>query len=109
MRRLVMQAGEARLRDLLTVQRCDALAHAPAYRGRVQACDRLEALARELLSQPPCFTVKDLAIDGNDLLALGVPRGPELGRTLNALLEAVLDGRVPNEREALLGEVGGKK
>ncbi len=108
-RKLIGKLGEEDFFRLLALKRADALAHHPDYRGRTAACDRLEALARELLSQPPCFTVKDLAIDGNDLLALGIPRGPELGRTLNALLEAVLDGRAPNEREALLGEVGGKK
>ena len=58
--------------------------------------------ARELLAQPPCFTVKDLAVNGSDLLALGFPRGPEIGKTLNALLEAVLSGELPNEREKLL-------
>ena len=108
-RKLIGKLGEEDFFRLLALKRADALAHHPDYRGRTAACDRLEALARELLSQPPCFTVKDLAIDGNDLLALGIPRGPELGRTLNALLEAVLDGRAPNEREALLGEVGRKK
>lgn len=36
-------------------------------------------------------------------MALGVPAGPEVGRLLNRLLEAVLDGQCPPEREALLG------
>ena len=85
-------------------KRADSLAHHPDYRGRVAACDRLAALARELLDQAPCFTVRDLAINGNDLLALGVPKGPEIGKILDALLEAVLAGRFPNEREKLLAE-----
>ena len=101
-RRLIGKLGEEDFFRLLDLKRADALAHHPDYRGRTVACDRMEALARELLAQPPCFTVKDLAIDGNDLLALGFPRGPEIGRTLNALLEAVLSGELPNRREALL-------
>ncbi|MBQ2203845.1 MAG: tRNA nucleotidyltransferase, partial [Oscillospiraceae bacterium] len=46
--------------------------------------------------------VKDLAVNGRDLIALGIPEGPAVGRTLNALLEAVLGEEVPNERDALL-------
>ena len=101
-RRLIGRLGAEDFFRLLDLKRADALAHHPDYRGRTEACDRLEALARELLTQPPCFTVRDLAIDGKDLLALGIPEGPEIGRTLNALLEAVLSGELPNQREKLL-------
>jgi tRNA nucleotidyltransferase (CCA-adding enzyme) len=62
----------------------------------------VEALARELLAEQACFRVKDLAVNGCDLIALGIPEGPAVGRTLNALLEAVLGEEVPNERDALL-------
>lgn len=48
-----------------------------------------------------CLTVKDLAVNGNDLLALGY-QGKAIGETLNALLEGVLDETLPNERQALL-------
>ena len=103
-RKLIGKLGEEDFFRLLDLKRADALAHHPDYRGRTAACDRMEALARELLAQPPCFTAKDLAVNGNDLLALGFPRGPELGKALNALLEKVLSGELPNEREALLAE-----
>ena len=103
-RKLIGKLGEEDFFRLLALKRADSLAHHPDYRGRVAACDRMEALARELLTRPPCFTVKDLAINGNDLLALGMPRGPEIGKTLAALLEQVLCGDLPNERETLLRE-----
>ena len=45
--------------------------------------------------------MKDLAVNGNDLLALGY-QGKAIGETLNALLEGVLDETLPNERQALL-------
>ena len=45
--------------------------------------------------------MKDLAVNGNDLLALGY-QGKSIGETLNALLEGVLDETLPNERQALL-------
>jgi len=66
--------------------------------------DRTEALLEEILSEDACLTVKDLAIDGKDLMDLGFAPGPELGNCLSALLEQVLDEKIPNEREALLQE-----
>src|SRR5699024_2653133 len=57
---------------------------------------------QELLQEPPAFTLRDLAIGGKDLLALGYTPGPQLGKTLNALLEQVQQEQLPNERQALL-------
>lgn len=52
-----------------------------------------------------CWNRSRLAVNGSDLLRAGVPRGPEVGRVLDALLEDVISGRVPNEREALLRRI----
>ncbi|MCL2811427.1 MAG: CCA tRNA nucleotidyltransferase [Clostridia bacterium] len=59
------------------------------------------AALEALLNENPCYSVAHLAVKGADLLALGL-RGPEVGRTLEALLDAVIEGRVENRREALL-------
>ena len=48
-----------------------------------------------------CFSLRQLAVNGNDLLGLGLS-GPEIGRALQRLLEQVMDGRLPNDRDALL-------
>ena len=58
-------------------------------------------LARAAAQHPP-LTLGDLAINGRDLTAVGLPAGVELGRTLNALHRRVLLGELPNERGALL-------
>ena len=55
-----------------------------------------------VLAEGQCFTLRDLAVSGRDLLALGIPSGPGLGRLLSLLLDQVLDGTLPNERDALL-------
>lgn len=49
-----------------------------------------------------CFSLKDLAINGNDLIQLGYERGKSIGMMLNYLLEMVIDGIVINEKESLL-------
>ena len=101
-RKLIGKLGEEDFFRLLDLKRADALAHHPDYRGRTAACDRIGALARELLAQKAVFSLKNLAVNGSDLLELGFPRGPILGQTLNALLEAVLAGDLPNEKPVLL-------
>ena len=54
-----------------------------------------------LLAEQPCFTLKDLAVNGRDLQAEGL-RGKEIGETLQRLLEAVMDGTLENTRDVLL-------
>ncbi|MDO4744954.1 MAG: CCA tRNA nucleotidyltransferase [Bacillota bacterium] len=56
----------------------------------------------DILAQEQCFSLKDLAVGGNDIIALGVQPGPEVGRILAELLEAVIEGECENEKEALL-------
>ena len=65
---------------------------------------RLRALLSQIREEKDCLSVRDLAVNGHDLMDLGIS-GKDVGRTLNALLEQVLDERLPNEREALLGAV----
>ena len=49
-----------------------------------------------------CYRIKDLAVSGENLLSIGVLPGPQIGITLNRLLEAVMDGVCPNQKEDLL-------
>ena len=56
---------------------------------------------KEIQTENSCLSLKDLAVRGGDLMALGY-RGQAIGECLRDILEAVLDERVPNEREALL-------
>ena len=99
--RAARQLGEDTLRQLLAVKRADNRAQSPLCRGRAADIDRAEAILDDLLARQSCFSLRELAVRGNDLTALGL-RGPAVGETLQKLLDAVLDGSVPNERPALL-------
>ena len=99
--RAVHQLGEDTFRRLLAVKRADNLAQHPDYRGRLTEIDRAEDILNALLARQACFSLRDLAVDGGDMLALGL-RGPAVGRALDALLAQVLDGALPNDRDALL-------
>ena len=57
-----------------------------------------------LLAGDACFSLKQLAVNGRDLLALGLS-GPAVGKALEDLLEKAVDGVLPNDRETLLEHV----
>ena len=102
-RRWLGRLGEEGLRDLLALEWGDTLAHAPADRpGRLARLAEWEALADRVIGEKECLSLRDLAVKGEDLLALGFSAGPELGKALRALLDAVVEGELPNEREALM-------
>ena len=101
--RAARQLGEETLRQLLAVKRADNRAQSPLCRGRAADIDRAEAILDDLLARQSCFSLRELAVRGNDLTALGL-RGPAVGEALQKLLDAVMDGSVPNERPALLAQ-----
>ena len=100
-RRALRELGETDLRRLLAVKRADNLAQAPEYHGIQEEIDKAEQIMDHLLAEDACFSLKQLAVSGRDLMVLGV-RGPAVGAGLNQLLDAVVDGRVENAKQALL-------
>ena len=100
-RRRLRQLGEETVRLLLEVKREDNLAQAPAYRDRQRLIGQWEALLDMVLAEESCFSLRQLAVKGGDLTALGAA-GPRVGEVLEALLDRVVDGELPNERGALL-------
>ena len=103
-RRWIARYGRDNVRLLLEVKRCDCLAHVdtPKTRARYNNLMEMTRLIRECLETERCFSVRDLPVKGGDVMALGVPAGPQVGRILDGLLDDVLDGACPPEREALL-------
>lgn len=100
-RRNLARYGEETLRLLLEVKRADNLAQAEAYRDRQALIRQWEDLLALVLAEGACFSLRQLAVKGNDLTALGL-RGPAVGRALEELLELVIDEKLPNERGMLL-------
>jgi tRNA nucleotidyltransferase (CCA-adding enzyme) len=108
-RRFLRRNGDELAFDLIDHKRADLL----GKRGRdgepppVEEIERLarfrEVVERER-SNP--HRLRDLAIDGNDLIELGFKAGPRLGRILNELLDEVVEEPALNTREHLLAEAG---
>ena len=90
--------------DLHTVQRLAALGAAMEPERAADFAAQAE-LAAQLDADGVCCRVSQLAVNGRDLMAAGIPAGPGLRRTLEALLDAVVRGQLPNERQCLLDAV----
>ena len=87
--------------ELPTIQRLTALCSA-RHPEQAEAFAALRVETEQLTAENACCRVSQLAVNGRDLMAAGVRPGPGLRQVLNALLEAVITGQTPNEKDALL-------
>ena len=87
--------------NLCTVQRLAALGTA-LQPERSADFAALSELAEQLDADGVCCRVSQLAVNGRDLMAAGVPAGPGIRKVLEALLDGVIREEYPNERQALL-------
>lgn len=76
-------------------------------RDRLAELNVIRAKAERILAERQCLTLKDLAVNGRDVIAAGIGPGPEVGRVLERLLDRVLSGEIPNKRKVLLGLIDG--
>ena len=102
-RRLLSRHGMERMERLLDFQAADLGGKGTdAPDASLRELEQLRGLLRTLAEKEGALTLKTLAVKGADLMERGMKPGPQLGKTLNALLEKVLAGELPNEKEALL-------
>ena len=100
-------AGEVAIRRLLgryglcTVERLCALC-AALHPQNAPDCALAAQRARQLEADGVCCRVSQLAVNGRDLMAAGIPAGPALRRVLEALLDGVIRAEYPNEKPVLL-------
>lgn len=102
-KRWLNKIGEEQFRRLLNVRRADIKAQAyTEQESRLQKIDNIEYILEEVLQKDECFSLKDLAVNGKDLIEIGYKPGKEIGEVLNNLLDSVISGEYINEKEKLL-------
>ncbi len=104
-KRVLNKLGEAGFSQLLELKTADNMAQAPEYSFRREHYSHLKEIYEKIIGEKSCFSVKDLEIDGNDVMEAGIKQGPEVGRILDRLLDDVIEGRISNEREELVAEI----
>nr|WP_236945921.1 hypothetical protein [Enterocloster clostridioformis] len=92
---------------MLKIRRCDVSGQNPVCLAeRLARIDRLEVLLDEAVEQNGQFHIKDLDIDGSELIQIGYTPGSAIGSTLSKLADQVVEGIMENKRDILLGEAG---
>ncbi len=87
---------------LCDLKRADALSQAPQCYGRVELAESLARKMEEIVASDDAYSLKQLAIDGKDVMTLGIEAGPRVGEILQSALDAVIDGAIPNDRTSLI-------
>ncbi|MBR5516948.1 MAG: CCA tRNA nucleotidyltransferase [Firmicutes bacterium] len=88
--------------DLVLLKRADNMAQNPELAIRQEYLDQVVAVAEDIIAESQCFSLKDLAVNGRDLIEAGHRPGKELGHVLDQLLEQVLEDKLPNDKAKLL-------
>ena len=86
--------------DLLDLQQADFCSK--GTKEETDRFDQIRGLIREIQAEDACLTVKDLAINGNDLIAIGFTPGPGIRKCLESLLDAVQEDIITNTKDSLL-------
>lgn len=98
--------GEDRYPYLFVFKRADILAQSDYQRAEKLAyVDGYQKLYEQIMEEENCLSLKDLAVNGSDLIAMGIKPGKEIGVILKGLLEEVLEDPEKNEKEYLLSRV----
>lgn len=101
-KRVLNKLSEEQFFNLMALKRADNFGQSPLHRERQKHYDKLEEIAGEIIEQEQCFSLKDLCVNGSDLISIGFKPGNEIGEMLKFLLEEVIDGKIENERQKLL-------
>lgn len=100
--RYLNQLGADDFRLLLKVKEADTKAQLSVDSKALEELAEAEKILNDILQSGLCYSLKGLAINGADLIKLGIPEGAEIGKTLSFLLNAVMDGKCPNHNAELI-------
>ncbi len=103
LKHVMSEIGEENVRLLLKVQRADIMAQSEyKQKEKLKKLDNASNVFEKILEENDCYTLKQLAINGNDLINIGISDGREIGKILNLILSLVIDEKIENTKPALL-------
>jgi len=107
LRRQISRLGWETAEGLLELQQADMGSKGTGKPEELAHFDTIRELMAQIRAENACLTLKDLAVNGHDLMALGIT-GKTIGVTLHDLLEKVLEEELPNEKNALMQYISEK-
>ena len=99
-KKLIDKIGYENMPKLFKLMEADRIAHKPPF--DFTALDKLKIAYYEICNNNEPISIKDLVVNGNDMIALGITKGKDIGETLKYLLGKVLEDPANNSREVLL-------
>lgn len=101
-KKLLDEMGEELFDKLMSLQIADAKAQNPAKLApKLVQVEEVKALKQSIVEQNECYSLKNLALNGGDLIKLGIPKGKRVGEMLDKLLEYVMKNASKNTKEEL--------
>jgi tRNA nucleotidyltransferase (CCA-adding enzyme) len=102
-KRWLNKLGEEKFRQLLYIEYADTMAKSQkAKEANIPVLNDVLQIFDDIVEGKQCFSLKDLAVKGDDLIALGMAEGEAIGETLNRLMDLVIEGKAENKKEELL-------
>lgn len=100
LKRIMSQIGQDLIFDLIEIKRCDNSAQNPKYFRGENFYEDTYKIINKIISGEECFSIRDLKINGNDLIEMGY-KGKQIGDILNNVLEKVINDVLKNETESI--------
>ncbi len=107
LKKIMSQIGAELIFPLIEIKYCDNSAQNPEYYRGNDFYRDTQNIIKEILEEKECFSVRYLAVNGNDLMEIGF-KGKEIGEMLNTLLNMVINEKIENDYDALLSYSKGK-
>lgn len=104
LKRWMHRLGPDVMQEILEIKLADNIATgniSPELKSKFQ---EIRCILEEILAEEQCFSLKDLAVYGGDLMGIGIKPGPQMGQILEQLLEDVIEERLPNDKQVLLDQ-----
>lgn len=98
-RKMLNKFGIEQIKRLLKIRECDNAAHSEFAYAKFEDSIRFFDCLMEVIEENSAFSLKDLKINGTDLINAGFKPGPKIGKILNSVLEAVTNEEIKNEKE----------
>ena len=104
LKKIMSQIGKEMIFDLIHIKFCDNSAQNPEYYRGDDFYKKTYDMINDILNEQECFSVKDLKINGNDLISMGF-KGREIGEILNTVLDLVINENIKNEAPEIINFV----
>jgi len=105
-KRMMTKLGEENMRRLISIQLADSSAQNPERAiQRLRDIQDASNLINVIVEQQQAYSINQLAINGKDLIEMGIKPGPRLGEILEELLQLVIDDKLENTRDSLISQV----